>query len=404
MKKLIAITVMIALFASAAFAQAVVSGALEARLNVFEVVLGDHGEAYDYGHPKPQTGGMFGTANIQIQGSNENGTMGGLFRLRAEDIVNDNFRFHRVFVWWRPIPQVKLFLGQDADGLFETGQLTSWAFHQGSESFLNVHNWDFWRNIFPGNWDTFGAALSFYLVDGLELNLVFPTGKPNGWPRHDNESVTRKIDIDAMYPGSLQFTGSYNIEEVGKIALAWIGSGEVYNDKTENFGKIGLSFYSNSIVQGLAFQVGASYDVKSSDVSDADKSPVSVGAAVHFNTGDFGIKFRVGSDIATNDTGKLFLTANIMPTYKLASVGNICVDFGISINKDNKDADVETGFWINPYLKKSIGGGYFQIGLMILSDISGGQGDNITVNIKNAAGEVRSQPRVYLPMLMGINF
>ncbi len=210
MKKLIAISVMIALLASAAFAETTVSGTVEARLNVFQVELGDHGEAYDYGHPKPTTGGSFGTAYIQLSSTNSDGTLGGMFRLRGQDIVNGDaagaFRWHRVFVWWKPIPQIRFFLGQDADGMFETGQLTSWAFHQGSEQYLVVHDWDFWRNIFPGNWDTFGAAFSFYVVEGLELNLVAPFGNPSGWPRHRDSDVTRKTDVETFYPGSFQLT------------------------------------------------------------------------------------------------------------------------------------------------------------------------------------------------------
>jgi len=398
MKKLIAISVMIALLASVVFAETTVSGGVESRLNVYSVIMGDHGEAYDGGFPKATTGGSL-SANIQLAATNESGTMGGMFRLRGEDIKESDFRWHRVFVWWKPIPQIKFFLGQDADGLFERGQLTSWAFHQGSESFLNVHNWDFWRNIFPGNWDTFGAAFSFYVVDGLELNLVIPTGQPTGWPRHHDAAVTRTSVVDDIYPGSLQLTSSYQIGDIGKVHFAWIGSGERYNDETETYGKIALSFYSNGIVQGLAFQVGASTDIKSSDekiVPEEDKAPISAGAAVHFNAGDLGIKWRIGADIATNDSGALFLTTNIMPTYNL-SIGKVCLDIGFSRNLADKDADPVVGFWINPYLKKDISGGYFQAGVMYLNNISGGQGDNI-----NAVKD--DKPRLYFPIVMGLSF
>jgi len=455
MKKLIAITVMIALCVAAAFADTTISGAVETRLNVYQITLGNHGEDYDGGHPKAQTGGSIGTAYIQLANTNSEGTAGGTLRLRATDIIpttasSDNFRWHKVFVWWKPIPQVKIFLGQDADGMFERGQLTSWAFHQGTEQYLVVHDWDFWRAIFPGNWDTFGLALSFYLVDGLELNLVVPTGTPGGWPRHQNSALTRTSDWDKIYPGALQLTSSYQIGDIGKVHFAWIGSGEKYDKDTVNYGKIALSFFS-SMIQGLQFQVGASTDIQTSnkDIVSPGKlgtiatAPIYAGAAVHFSAGDFGVKWRLGTRINTTELdllngtyekdGGYFLTTNIMPTYKLGNVGTVCLDIGVSIDQGGKQIaytdpsnsvavpgkskapDANIGFWVNPYLKKNINsGGYFQTGIMILSSIGGGQGGSHNVDapskpVLKADGTVITpgsglKPRVYIPIVMGISF
>jgi hypothetical protein len=407
MKKLIAISVMIALIAGAVFAETSVSGNVEARLNVYQAELGDHGDGYGGSFPPPVTGGDFGSAWLALSGTSEDSTMGGMLRVRMTDIAQDgggSIRYHRVFVWWKPIPEVKFFLGQDADGMFETGQLTSWAFHQGSESFLTVHNWDYWRKIFPGNWDTFGAAFSFYLVPGLDINLVIPTGQPSGWPRHHSAAVTRKPTLEEVYPGSLQLTAGYVIEGVGKIAFAWIGSGQDYidNEALTAYGKIGLSFYSGSLVDGLQFQVGGSTDIQKEDLA-----PLSIGAAVHFASGDFGLKFRVGSDIELDDDGGLFVTGNIMPTYNVG-IGKVCLDIGVSMNQKNKDADSDIGFWVNPYIKMGLSGGYFQAGIMILNNITGSQGGDIgVIASKDDAGNssvLRDRPRVYVPILMGFNF
>jgi len=432
MKKLMAITVMIALCASVAFADTTVSGAVEARLNVYQVTLGNHGAEYDGRYPKPTTGGSVGTAWFQMTATNAEGTAGGTFRLRGQDIVNGDgstgaFRWHKVNAWWKPIPQIKIFLGQDADGMFERGQLTSWAFHQGSEGFLVVHDWDFWRAIFPGNWDTFGLALSFYVVDGLELNLVVPTGAPNGWPRHRDSDLTRTTDLDKIYPGALQLTSSYQIGDIGKVHFAWIGSGGKWDSKkTGTFGKAGLSFYSGGLVQGLQFQVGASMDIQNTGKDENDveitpktaTAPVKVGAAVHFSAGDFGIKWRLGTDIATSkvkvdtdkyaDSGAYFLTTNIMPTYNIAALGTVCLDIGISINQGAKTVkapnetetpDADFGFWVNPYLKKSISGGYVQAGLLVTHNINGtGHG---VIHVAKGDGP---KPVVKVPMLMGMSF
>jgi hypothetical protein len=302
--------------------------------------------------------------------------------------------------------------------MFETGQLTSWSFHQGSEGFLAFHDWDYWRNIFPGNWDTFGVALSFYLVQGLDLNLVIPIGQWWDWPRHQTSAITRDdngIRMYEIYPGSLQLTAGYNIPDVGKVAFAFIGSGQDFSEgdgfKVSNYGKIHLSFYSNSLVEGLAFQVGFATDLLK-DVT----APISIGAAVHFNSGDFGVKFRLGVDIGQDaaapygggfvgswylrDLGEdMFLTANVMPSYNTPA-GKICLDIGLSLYSP-KDGDAANGFWLNPYLKKGLNGGYFQVGLLVYNNI-GGSGSPQRVMYANDDDRVKTQ--LQMPLLLGFNF
>jgi len=403
MKKLIAISVMIALIAGAVFAETTIAGNVESRVNVVYVELGNHDKLdeegnvivdYEGGYPKPTTNGLFGAAWLAIANTNDDGTLGGMLRIRMTDIADGSLRYHRVFVWWKPIPEMRFFLGQDADGMFATGQLTDWAFHQGSESFLTVHHWDYWREIFPGNWDTFGAAFSFYLVPGLDLNLVVPIGAPTGWPRHDEKAVTRTSTVETIYPGSLQLTAGYNIEGAGKIFFAWIGSGEDYldSDNLKNYGRIGLSFFSNSLVDGISFQVGGSTQLLN---GADDPAPVQVGAAVHFAAGDFGVKWRIGTDIDLSDAGGLFLTTNVMPWYN-TEVGKLCLDIGISMNKG--EDETETGFWINPYLKKGLSGGYFQVGLIVTKNIAG------LGNIKIGNADQKDFTKIYFPVLLGMNF
>jgi len=430
MKKLIAISVMIALIAGAVFAETSIAGNVESQVNVFYGEFGNHdvegtddeGNSikivdYDGGFPKPTTSGALAGAWFQIANTNDDGTLGGLFRIRMTDIADSTLRYHRVFVWWKPIDQIKFFLGQDADGMFATGQLTDWAFHQGSEGFLAVHHWDYWREIFPGNWDTFGAAFSFYLIPALDLNLVVPIGQPTGWPRHDEKAVTRTSKFEEIYPGSLQLTAGYGIEGVGKIFFAWIGSGADYFDidktKTTTFGRIGLSFYSGSLVEGLGFQVGGSTQIQQKGVDGVDDegkvieaekfnpAPIQVGAAVHWAAGDFGVKWRIGTDIDTSDAKDLFLTTNVMPWIN-TGFGKICLDIGISMSKvqDQKtqESETSTGFWINPYVKKGISGGYFQFGLLITNNIDG------LGNTKIGKEDQKEFVKVYFPVLLGINF
>jgi hypothetical protein len=65
----------------------------------------------------------------------------------------------------------------------------------------------------------------------------------------------------------------------------------------------------------------------------------------------------------------------------------------------DKDADSETGIWINPYLKKGINGGYFQVGLVVLNNIEKSSDPNVLMGATSDA-----KARLQLPILLGFNF
>ena len=369
MKKLIAIAVVFALVAGAAFADTSVSGTIDTRLNLVDAVSNDPAKWPASGgyHPNEdgdgylaRTGGSVADGYIQLSGQDDDGKIGGLVRIRENE---QGGNFHRAFVWWQPLSQLRVFLGHDLDGKFGTDPLTSWGFHQGGEGFLNRHDWGFWRSVYPGNWDAFGLALSVYPAPGVQINLVVPTGD-TGWYPGESGKAGRNLDWDKVLP-SLRLQSEIGIPDIGKIYFSWIGpENKAFDDiKDGPMGNIGLSFLLTAID---GFQIHPAFSV---DVPEGEyDSPVRIGLAVHYAGGDFGVKFRSAFVINKDaNEDKTFVTFNVMPWFN-AGILRAFFDIGADINADKNADDPAIYFWINPYIRKSIGPGAINAGIRVEID------------------------------------
>jgi hypothetical protein len=377
MKRLVAFTIVFALFTAAVFAQ--VSGTVETRMYLVDTVFEDNAPAV--------THGGIHTAAITMTGRSPDGKIGGQLRIRAENMTSligkaghsdddANLRFHKAFVWWRPIEQIRVFLGMDPDGLFESAILAGWNYHQGNEQYIGFQWWDFWRAVFPGNWDTFGLALSVYAVKGVEINLIIPTGGPSvdDWPRHHNTNAQREVRLSNMYPWGLRLNAAISIPDIGKVYFSWIGPENYRLDQLKgeegeynNYGDVGLSFLLNGPIQGFQAQVGFSTKIPAySDI----KYPFLFGAAAYYASGDWGVKFRLGAGInMTFSDGKnipapnnkdFYLHSSIMPYYNINNNMRINVDFGGTFIAPDQ-GDSRFGWWLTPYFTM----GPFQAGITI---------------------------------------
>jgi len=314
------------LIAGAVFADTSVSGAVEVRVKLYDAEMGDHGEDYGGSFPRPKAGGEFGAAQIQLTTSNDDGTLSGLFRLRNVDIVRSAPWFHRVFINWKPVPVLNIFMGIDQDGKFATDALQGWAFHQGVDDYVHFQWWDFWRACFPGNWDGFGVALSVYPVSGLDVNLVVPFGA-TGWPQATDSKVKKTSEINKLYTSGYRLQANFAIPDIGKVMFSYKGpynnnhfqnySGKyqdmAFSDDNPAYGAFGLSFLLTAI-DGLQANVGFATDNLVKELGDDEKLPLYFGAGVFWNGGDFGVKFRAG--VAMNngyEDGHMFITGNITP-------------------------------------------------------------------------------------------
>jgi len=436
MKKLIAVLAVSAMVTTAAFAQASVAGLVETRFNLLHPNLG--GEFPD-GHERegesvPMTaGGSIGGAWIQLSGTNPDGTLGGLFRLRNTDIIrttgDDADRgpwFHRVFAWWRPVDQVRIWLGIDNDGMFDTAHFAGWGFHQGDNDFMFNHQWDFWRRVFPGNWDGFGMALSFsnFGVDGLAVNLVLPTGGRN-WPQATNAQVTNRINVQELIAG-FRLHSTYALPGIGTLQFTYNAPGGIMNidgglpgdpnspslnqsnttwgDAT-NFGQVGLSMLLTALDFGNILFGGAVI------IPDADRFvDIHAGAALDMPAlvpGLMGLRFRAGAHISGDNYRPAFITGNLMPILSLGP-GSLMFDLGMSIRvgglwEDREslefDAERDLGWSVKPVYRLPIAQGAFSIGLHLSQNIAMGGNQGFVAEPAD-----RSNIRLNIPMLVRFSF
>jgi hypothetical protein len=417
MKKLIAITVMIALIAGAVFADTSVSGAVEARLGLYNAEFGDHPGYASGDIPKAKTGGEIATAYIQLSASNDDGTLSGLFRFRNTDIA-DAPKFHRVFINWKPDPILNIFLGIDNDGKFATDALEGWSFHQGSCDYTSFQWWDYWRACFPGNWDGFGAAVSLYPAPGVDVNLILPVGG-SGWPQYNKSQVQKTHNSIDLFTSGYRLQANFSIPDLGKVMFSYKGpynnnhfaannkydstfmgikdpDGDAEKDTPASYGAFGVSFLATGLVDGLQANIGVATDNLASEYAEGDALPIYFGLGAHYAMGDFGVKFRAGATL-NHDYAQdhLFITFEVMPWYNLGFL-SAYLAFGMSFDKANADADLNNGFFVNPYVKVPISGGYLHTGLKFRQHINGG--GNVSVDMGD------DYLKVEFPLILGISF
>jgi hypothetical protein len=421
MKKIIAISVMFALFAGAVFAETSVSGGVETRFTLID------GVSQEGSKEKPKTYGSISDASIKLSGANEEGTLGGAVKIRMQDLTGSGNRdtqnlggdsgtsglfrnsnvFHQAFVWWQPIPQLKIFLGIDPDGKFGTDPLASWGYHKGAEGYMNFHDWGCWRDLFIGNWDTFGLALSLYPVEGLDVNIVIPTGSA-GWPYGETGYYTSaKWRLDEMYIAGLRLNINYQIEGIGKLFISYLGANAVNNgyDKDDMHGSydnnnedkakqptngtFGLSFLL-TMVEGFQIQPAVAIQLQNTSNGGSDNTPIFAGFAVHYNADTFGAKARLRYVMNPDgDKDQSKLNFSIMPWYAMESFTVFC-DIGADMNMV-KDGDAGVAFFVNPYVTVPISGGKFQAGLRIK-------------NFNKYFDKTGERTTYDIPLLFGFNF
>jgi len=398
MKRVIAILAVSAIVTTAVYAQAAIAGTVQTRFNMFNGNLSDSNSDLTMG-------GVVNTAWFQLSGTNADGTLGGMWRLRNQDIVRDAPWFHRAFVWWRPIEQMRIWLGIDDDGMFDSDHFMGWGFHQGENGDMFNHHWDFWRRIFPSHFSTFGLALSFtdFGVDGLGIHFILPTGH-QGWPGATADSISQAPSVQEMLAG-FRFHMTYALPGLGLVQFQYNAPGGIrffewhqqinqytteWGDAT-NLGQIGLSFLLNGLQFGNLL-IGGAFIIPDSD-NDLD---LHLGLGLELpNLADLmTLRFRVGAQVLTRfnanhneygdwwNDGDGVLTANIMPVIPLGP-GSLMVDLGLTMALPDGDFEAERhlGWSVIPAYRLPLPSGSFQIGLQLWSGLRmGGNQAHLTGN------------------------
>jgi len=359
MKKLIVLSVVLALVASAAFAVDL-GGTVIGGVNLVNGQAGDGASSDVMGGAQMK--------RIRIEGGGEagEGKFGGYFRLDHEDKGAEDNGGLAGNAWWKPIDQVKIIVGSNGgDGFYGKEGVTGWMFYQTvSDAATIVNPGNCWggsysgggddniifRNAFYGG-DGGGNALRLEIkpIDILGINIVLPYymgtetwGAPKDGKLEDLfNKITAQIDLNFDF---------------GNIALTYTGkkdAGDIYLYYGGSFGDLGLDF-------------GFHYNLE----KDA---AMGVGLGLKYATDSFGLKFRT---VATLGGGDKFtkLLADVMPFFPLGDNLTAFVSVGLAMVVPD-GGDTLIGWHFNPYLQ--IGeewGSKFVIGIKVSNDAAGYRG------------------------------
>ena len=388
LKKCIVIMVMFALVAGAAFAQLTVGGQLQEGITLLsgsnitdsDVMMGD---GYRGGQ-KPYTNGkinmLFG-----------DGTAGG--RMTYE------FNSSTLWGWmqWRPNQFFRVKIGTDGDGEGGFPQIVGWGFT--GEAMNSVSSVNLWgglgsgratdynrRGINYGAFDgdtNFNLGLYVYPIDMLTVTLLF-RGITNN-TNNSGQEISEKLS-------KLELIAAYKIEEIGTVRFAAVGDGGLAESKKDaadaKAGHLFLAFYSNEIVQGLAFEAGVRYDLPYMNTDQTDATSVTAGINMTM-LDPIGLKVRTNINFGATDakgdpTNRTEWAIGLLPSYKLPKLTIFLhLGYGMDFVKDRVNTttkeleEVRFDWFVNPFIWMPMGGMRMWIGAIVA-----GNGDRLALDQK----------------------
>jgi hypothetical protein len=341
MKKIIILSVAFMMLAGTVFAQ--LGGVNEGFIR--------HSRS-GYGNQLTGDGSSAGnTLRLTIAGGNEDGTYTGFLRF-------DNAACYMAYVWWRPIPQVGIFLGRQNDGIFETANIVAHNFSSGSYNAVTIEDYNYHSNSWGAAWKpgSIGYAIELKPVDGLTARIA------------TSHAGADDMGIKDRYKNNIYTQVVYSGGDIGQVALTYTSARDGGSDD-----HLGFSYYNNSLVENLGFEVGFSYNgldgkgaygLKKSDGSIDVKVAMAGFGIVYWGEG-WAFKTR-GQGIFT-DLQALRFTLDFLHTYDL-EIFEFRLFFRTQFyDKWQNNAEKTLAFCFNPYVIKRLGPGRVSAGVRFLS-------------------------------------
>jgi len=371
------IMVMFALVAGAAFAQITFGGQLQEGFDLFsgnnisyvhnEDVKDEYADVNMGGHYYPE--GPYHEAKFSVLFGD--GTAGGRLVWMLDEQV--------MWGWmqWRPNQFFRVKIGSDYDGEGGFPQIIGWGFTGEAKNSVAAVN-DYGGGLFMqyrnsglnfGGFDGYPASdkmfhlqFSIFPIDFLQVNFLF-------------RDIDQPMEISERL-SKMQIYASYRIEQIGTARFAAVGKGgfarhvDSSGSSQDGDGRVTLhfAFYSNELVQGLAFEAGTQLDMKHRNVDTYDAARI--GGGLNLTMFDpIGLKLRFGTmfggKTAGKDNEKTGFSIGLLPSYKLPKM-TIFFHAGLGVEKENNDAEAVYEWFINPYVWVPMGGMRMWIGLQIV--------------------------------------
>jgi len=164
---------------------------------------------------------------------------------------------------------------------------------------------------------------------------------------------------------------------------------DYYDGYNADTGKFFLSF-NMSAIENLGLNFGVAYQIPKTIEETTKNYPVELGLGVSYGMGEFNVKARFATKFgggtktsAGTSADGIVLGFSILPSYDLGIL-KAFFNAGIAFSGKGKDAagnetgKEQFGWYINPYISKSIGGGTLYFGFKCGSDGAEGSAKNGT--------------------------
>jgi hypothetical protein len=382
-KKLIAISVVFALVAGAAFAVDL-GGDIIAGVNVVEKTGGNDAEVFK---------GTLG--RVRIEGSGEAdigvGTIGGWLRFNAGggDYIYGTggtppgsppgewlgvkqpwdppvlLAATSGLAWYQPIEQLRLQIGLNPDGHYDTSHIGRYGFYaQANElGFVNSDgNWGStsWDSAVFGGYGSLHFAFIITPMEGVNINVAVPL---NADPTGGTDTQIAKTFKNTLF--QVNYAADF-----GAIHITYQGG------QGGNLGKFWGSAYLGSLVDGLGLEIGVSFTAVESGNA---KKPLSIGLAAKYDVSEqFGVKLRSIFDIPLESGGKVNVRVDLLPFYAINE--NVVAYFDAGIYLDGSVTN-QFAWHFAPYVRVGAEwGSSFYAGLAF-NNGDGNKGDKVNIAI-----------------------
>jgi hypothetical protein len=364
LKKCVVIMVLFALVTGSAFAQMTLGGQLQegitllsgTNVNDDDVMMGAGYKSDDGPYHEAKLSVLFG-----------DGTAGGRLVMNAKGSFWG-------WMQWRPNQFFRVKIGTDGDGEGGFPQIVGWGFTgEAKNSVAAVNDWGGGGNAMSFrnagiNYGAFDGASSFnlglFLYPTDLINVTFLVRGITDNTDNTGGEISSKL-------AKAEIFSSFKLEEIGTIRFAAVGDGGFAKDADDGtkLAHFFLAFYSNEIVQGLAFEVGGRYGLPYLNTDQQEAISVALGVNLT-STDPFNFKLRTNINFGEKgkdgkDTETVQWGIGILPSYKLPKM-TIFFHAGVGLEV-KKDADEPTYDWfINPYIWVPMGGMRMWVGVQIL--------------------------------------
>jgi hypothetical protein len=364
MKKIIAISVMFVLIAGAAFADTSFGGNMRITANL----ASGQGGTDDKGNSFENKAGDVHVYDSNLSANWSGDNAGGMMRFHAfgsKDGVVSKIDWTPQFfgfVWWKPIDQFRLQIGQNADGDWGHSQISGWGYNAEAQNGAAVDQYRgigdkavvartaaWWGGF--GDGDTPGLALSFYPAQGFEINVGIP--------------MASKSDLAVIYSNS-KINVKADIPDIGTVRVA-----ADLNKKSADADLLlngHLGFYL-SAVENMGIDIGFAFKQDGKDAKNNDYNHMEFGLGYRLVADDLTLKARIGYVMKDEDHGGSVFGIGIMPAYNLGDF-KFFFNAGFGMNLDAKGDSNKQDWFVNPYIQVPTSAGSFYAGIKIVNSFN----------------------------------